>query len=122
MKTKKSRLFIFFCLLILTPLLMADNGTKPTMEFKLIYQESPTPTMTGYDLYLCDTNACTDPYQLEELGPEYFQCTQDACTTMEYFFPSFMYITLEFSDGTIRKSTIFEIENYYDKPRKTHLL
>ena len=101
MKKNKTTLLLALILLLLTPLLMADMGAKPTAEFEIIYQTSPAPELTGYALYVCETADCLDPYILEDLGPQHFDCTQDACCSMAYGYGDYMYITLEFADGTI---------------------
>lgn len=112
MKLTKIKTFLPLLLLILTPFLMADVGPKPTAEFEILYLIEPHPTLTGYALYLCDDTSCEDPYMMEQLGPQHFDCEQNSCSSMAYGYSDYMYITLDFDDGTSRSSNIFTKDHF----------
>lgn len=112
MSRKRFQLILTVILLILTPLLMADVGPKPTAEFEIEYQIEPVPELTGYGLYECRDPDCREADLLEELGPQRFECEQDSCFAMAYGFADTMYIELSFSDGVTRKSNIFTHKHF----------
>jgi hypothetical protein len=99
-------------ILVLTPFLMADMGPKPTAEFEIIYQINPIPELVDFALYQCDTPDCAAPSLLEELGPQGIDCTQDSCSSMAYSYREYLYITLDFADGTSRTSNTFTKEHF----------
>lgn len=112
MKNIKIKKIIPLILLIITPLLMADLGPKPSAEFEIIYEVSPQPELVDYALYMCDTSSCSDPIKLEPVGPQRFECTQDSCTSMAYGYDEYMYITFNFANGTSLISNIFTKEHF----------
>jgi hypothetical protein len=113
MNFTKIKPFLPLLLLIMTPFLMADVGPKPTAEFEILYLIDSPPQLTGYALYLCDDTSCEDPYMMDELGPQHFDCDQNSCSSMAYGYADYMFITLEFDDGSSRSSNIFT-KNHFD--------
>ncbi|MFN2145282.1 MAG: hypothetical protein ACK2T7_08000 [Anaerolineales bacterium] len=112
MKKNKFSFLLPLILLILTPLLMADMGPKPTAEFTIIYEVSPAPELVDYALYTCDSTDCIEPRLVEQLGLQHFDCTQDSCSSMAYGYGEYMYITLSFADGTTLTSNVFTKEHF----------
>lgn len=114
----KFRYFPLFFLL-LAPLLVADMGPKPTAEFEIEYAIDPVPTLTNYVLLECADPKCTEAAPLEEFGPQRFECTQEACSSMAYGYPDTMQISLTFSDGVTRTSNPFGKKHFNAEYRIT---
>lgn len=109
MSTRRRFLFLSLILIAITPLLMADMGPKPSMDFALDYEISPTPNIEAVRLLVCEQSDCSDAVPLEEMGPQGIRCdTNTECYAMAYGFPGeYFKLVLEFDDGTIRTSNIF---------------
>jgi hypothetical protein len=113
MAAKKHYLLISIVLLTIAPLLMADMGPKPAMDFEIIYKISPVPEITAVTLLECDESDCSDAAPLEELGPQGIRCTSNtSCDSMAYGYADYFRLVLEFSDGTSRTSNIFTKRNF----------
>ncbi|MCB2178680.1 hypothetical protein KQH61_04615 [bacterium] len=110
--TKNFRYLPLLLLLLLTPLLMADTGPKPSATFELEYAIEPIPDLTDYVLYECEDAACQESYILEQLGPQHFDCTQYECTSMAYGYGDYLQMALTFSDGVTRTSNIFTKQHF----------
>ena len=114
-----SKLLLIAAMTILTPLLMADTGPKPTASFEIEYLIEPIPELVEYSLYECDQPNCSDQARLEQLGPQHFECSQDACTSMAYGYARYLYIEFGFDDGSIRTSNIFTKDHFNAEYRIT---
>lgn len=112
MSKNLSKLFLIAALTILAPLLMADTGPKPNARFEIEYLIEPVPELVEYILYQCDRPDCSDQARLEQLGPQHFECTQDACTSMAYGYADYLYIEFRFDDGSTRTSNIFTKDHF----------
>jgi hypothetical protein len=97
---------------MVTPLLMADMGPKPSAEFEIKYAIEPIPNLTDYALLECKDAACEETTLLEELGPQHFDCTQYECSSMSYGYTDYLQIELTFSDGVTRTSNIFTKKHF----------
>jgi hypothetical protein len=114
MTRRKLLLFILFTLLLMLPdgTASADIGPKPTMEFTFEYE-------TGEDLYIvdgvllqCADPTCSDPYPLEQLGPQNFSCDQTGCSSMAYGYAGDNMLEITFSDGVTRRSNQFGKQHF----------
>ena len=119
MKNHLTKLWLVILMLISAPLLMADVGPKPTAEFEIEYLIEPVPDLVGYTLFECDKPDCSDSSRLEQLGPQFFECTQFACTSMAYDYADYMYIVLIFNDASTRISDTFTKEHFNAQYRVT---
>ena len=116
----RSTKWMFLALALVTALLLqADMGPKPTAEFVIEYQIEPVPGIVDYALYTCYEPNCSDATRMEQLGPQHFDCTRDACASMAYGYGDYMYITFEFDDGTSRSSNIFTKDHFNAEYRIT---
>lgn len=115
MKTKKGLLLVVVMLVALAPLLMADIGPKPGMDFTLEYQVSPAPQITAVTLMECAQADCSDAAPLEELGPQGIWCDSNTeCRSTAYGYNGeYFQLVLEFDDGTSLTSNIFG-KTYFD--------
>ena len=109
MKIKKHNLLIVVIVLALTPLLMADMGPKPSMDFELEYDISPIPNIVSSILMECDEPDCSDGEPLEDMGPQGLYCyTNDECTSVAYGYNGeYFQMVLEYDDGVTRTSNVF---------------
>lgn len=85
----------------------ADTGPKPTMSFTFIYEISPALQIHSGYLLECSDAGCSDGEPLAQLGPQHFECSASACSSMAYGFREYHRLVLEFSDGVTRQSNIF---------------
>ena len=109
-------LVLFLSLLILSPVraVFADTGPKPTMDFEFqqaMTGEPPVTILSGI-LYECDQADCSDAAPLEEAGPQRFTCEINSCHALAYGFAPYHRLEIEFSDGKIRRSDIFETAGF----------
>ena len=104
---RKTYFFPTLLILLLTPLLMADMGPKPSAAFEIEYNIEPIPELTDYALLECSDAACAETSPLERLGPQHFDCTQYECSSMAYGYAETMQVTMTFSDGETRVSNPF---------------
>lgn len=100
----------------------ADTGPKPTMEFEF-QQDLPGEPLTIIwgTLYECELPDCSDAAPLEELGPQGFSCTVDHCDAQAYGFAPYHRLEIEFSDGELRESNVFETAGFNSIYRVTIL-
>jgi hypothetical protein len=63
-------------------------------------------------LYECDWSDCRDAAPLEDLGPQGLYCEPTSCRALGYGFAPYHILEIEFSDGTTRRSNIFETEGF----------
>ena len=92
----------------------ADIGPKPSMEFDFEWQAGQTTIISGV-LYECHQADCADGTPLEELGPQRFECDAISCYALAYGFSPYHRIEIEFSDGVIRQSNVFETAGFDSK-------
>lgn len=91
---------------------LADTGPKPSMEFT--FTGEPVTIVSGI-MYECQQSDCSDAAPLEELGPQGFRCEAESCSAIGYGFSPYHQIEIEFSDGTTRRSNIFETAGFDSK-------
>jgi hypothetical protein len=108
--------FLLLSLLVLLPVhpALADTEPKPTMDFQFqqaMTEEPPLAIVSGV-LYECDQSDCSDAAPLEEAGPQRFTCEVNTCHANAYGFAPFHKIAIEFSDGKIRQSNVFETAGF----------
>src|SRR5688572_32166503 len=106
-------LLLFLQVLLPTQGALADTGPKPTMDFT--FQQEMTGdqlTITSGILYECDQPDCSDASPLEEAGPQRFTCEANRCHATAYGFATYHKIEIEFSDGVVRQSNIFETAGF----------
>jgi len=107
---QKTRLLLLTLLLLaFAPLLMADTGPKPAMDFELEYEISPAPEIIAVTLLECQQEDCSDGLPLEEFGPQRIHCPSSTdCYSMAYgYHGEYFQLVLEFSDGVTRTSNVF---------------
>ncbi len=106
-----SLLLTLALLLIPVNTAQADVGPKPeiTFEFQL---PDETLTIESGILYQCDQPDCSDSAPLEEMGPQRFGCATTFCYAMAYGFSDYFQLEVTFSDGTTRKSDVFEKKQF----------
>ncbi len=109
-----SFLLVFTFLFIPLSNVHADTGPKPEMEFTFIDEngEPSTLKIESGILYECDQPDCTDAMPLEEMGPQRFECDATFCYAMAYGFSDYFQLEVTFTDGTTRKSSIFEKKQF----------
>lgn len=105
-------LFSLIAFLLPTHTARADTGPKPSMEFTFTGTEAEI--ISGI-LYECDQSDCSDAAPLEEVGPQRFRCEPNRCSALGYGFAPYHTIEIEFSDGTTRRSNIFETAGFDSK-------
>ena len=96
---------------------LADTGPKPSMDFQFQQEMTGEPplTITSGILFECDQPDCSDALILEEGGPQGFRCELNSCSAVAYGFARYHQIELEFSDGTTRRSNVFETAGFDSK-------
>jgi hypothetical protein len=102
-------LLLLICTLLPTSIVLADTGPKPSMGFT--FTGEPVAIVSGI-LYECDQSDCSDAAPLEELGPQGFYCDAESCSAIAYGFARYHKIEIEFSDGSIRQSNVFETAGF----------
>lgn len=105
-KIKPLLLFMIILLVVPTGVVLADIGPKPSMDFEFV--ERGELTIVSGILYECDQPDCSDAAPLEELGPQGLRCDAISCSAIGYGFAPYHILEIEFSDGTTRRSNIFE--------------
>ncbi len=111
----------FFAALIPFRSASADMGPKPSMEFTFEQEIAGEPlTILGGELYECDLPDCSDARPLEKIAVQGFICYNNGvCEAVSYGFRQYHYLELEFSDGVMRRSNIFETSTFQGKYRVT---
>ncbi len=114
---KKQIAFIFVALLtLLIPqgTVHADMGPKPEMEFTFLNEDGNPDifNIASGTLYECSLADYSDAMPLEEMGPQRFECDATSCYAMAYGFSDFFQLEVTFTDGTTRKSSIFEKKQF----------
>lgn len=94
---------------------LADTGPKPSMEFKFEGLQDGELTIVSGILYECSQSDCSDASPLEELGPQGLYCEATSCRAIGYGFAPYHILEIEFSDGTTRRSNIFETAGFDSK-------
>jgi len=105
-------LFLLSQRLIPTHTALADTGPKPSMEF--MFTGEPVTIVSGI-LYECEQADCSDSAPIEELGPQGFYCEAESCHAIAYGFARYHRIEIDFSDGQMRESNIFETTGFDSK-------
>lgn len=98
-------------------IVLADIGPKPSMDFqfKQAMTGEPPLTITSGILSECNQPDCTDAAPLEEGGPQGFRCQANSCSAVAYGFAPYHQIEIEFSDGKMRQSNVFETAGFDSK-------
>lgn len=116
-------LLFFLSVIVLLPTraVLADTGPKPTMEFEFQQEmtgELPVTIASGI-LYECNQLDCSDAAPLEEGGPQGFRCEVNSCSAVAYGFAPYHRIEIDFSDGKMRQSNVFQTAGFDSKYRVT---
>lgn len=113
-KLTKRFAFVFILLMFLpVPIVLADTGPKPSMDFQFKQEVAGAPlTITSGILFECDQPDCSDAAPIEEVGPQGFRCDATSCSAVAYGFAPYHQIEIEFSDGQTRQSNIFETAGF----------
>ena len=106
-------------LLVPVPAARADVGPKPTLDFEFVYETGAPLTITGGELLQCDDATCAAGKPLQELGPQRFSCTENACTSMAYGYSDYARLVIHFSDGVTRESQVFTVNRFHAHCRVT---
>jgi hypothetical protein len=85
----------------------ADTGPKPSMNFTFTSEINPALTISSGTLFECSDAACANGESLKQLGPQHFDCSAAACSSMAYSYSKYHRLILEFSDGVTRTSNVF---------------
>lgn len=115
-RLQKLSLLIFLLLITPSQIVLADTGPKPSMEFNFNGEDL---TIVSGVLYECDQPDCSDAAPLEELGPQGLYCETTSCHATAYGFATYHILEIEFSDGTIRNSNVFETAGFDSKYKVT---
>ena len=111
----KQRVLLLLLVQIFLParIALADTGPKPSMDFVFRQELSGKQvTITSGILYECDQSDCSDATSLEEMGPQGFYCQADRCSATAYGFAPYHKIEIQFSDGQMRQSNVFETAGF----------
>jgi len=110
-------LLLSFLALLPAQAAFADTGPKPSMDFQFKQEMTGEPplTITSGILFECEQPDCSDAAPLEEVGPQRFICEVNSCRAIAYGFASYHQIELEFSDGKMRQSNVFETAGFDSK-------
>lgn len=106
---------LLFCLQILLPshIALADTGPKPSMDFEFKPElAGELVTIHSGILYECDQPDCSDASPLEEVGPQGLYCQANRCSATAYGFAPYHRLEIQFSDGQIRRSNVFETAGF----------
>ncbi len=114
-KNRKLLFLLLFSIAMLLPAhtVFADVGPKPSMEFEFKGLSEGEITIVSGALYECSQSDCSDAAPLGELGPQGFKCNENSCNAMAYGFAPFHRLEIQFSDGRMRQSNIFETVDFY---------
>jgi hypothetical protein len=111
MSKNKNSLMLLVFLLALLPFgtIAADTGPKPTMDFEFSQEVPGAPlTIVSGVMYECEQADCSDAAPLQEAGPQRFTCEATSCHALAYGFSPYHQLEIQFSDGQVRRSNIFE--------------
>lgn len=97
----------------------ADIGPKPSIEFEFAFETSETLSILEGTLLQCSNSTCSDEHPLEELGPQSFSCSATECSGLAYGFSEYGRLSVRFSDGVLRESEVFKIEDFDARFRVT---
>ena len=106
-------------LFVPVPAARADVGPKPSLDFEFVYETDASLTITGGELLQCNDATCAGGEPLQELGPQRFSCTENACTSMAYGYSDYARLVIHFSDGVTRESQVFAIKRFHAHCRVT---
>lgn len=102
------RLLKLMCLLILvSPLVLADMGPKPTMTWKFHFPAGSKLKAVGGTLYECAKSDGKGATPLGQYGPQRFECSATECFALAYGFDAYHILEIKFSDGKTRRSGVF---------------
>lgn len=106
---------LFLMAIAAAPLQMAraDTGPKPTMKFQFTFEIPSAPTIVSGIQEECSQADCADARPLMEAGPQSFNCTPLACSSMAYSYSEYHRLTITFSDGVTRQRNVFTKKNFY---------
>lgn len=113
---KNNRFYsLIFVLLILSPLMLADTGPKPEMEFSILYEISPAPEIDYAELLMCEQSDCSDAVLLEEAGPQGIWCSDNSeCLSRAYGYQGeYFQLVLYFTDEIVLTSNVFTKDHFY---------
>ena len=123
MISKFIKLFVVSLLLqvaLPVPIVLADTGPKPAMDFEFTQQSTGEPiTITSGILYECGQSDCSDANPLQEAGPQRFSCEANRCHALAYGFSQYHKLEIKFSDGKTRQSNIFQTAGFDSKYKVT---
>lgn len=97
----------------------ADIGPKPSIEFEFVFETSETLSILEGTLLQCSDLSCSDEHPMEELGPQSFSCSATECSGLAYGFSEYGRLRVRFSDGVMRESNVFKIEDFDARFRVT---
>lgn len=105
MNIRKASVMAVFLVLLLVPA-TADLGSKPKMEFNVVYNISDDISLEGGEQLQCESISCENATPLENYGPQGFRCGEEECSSLAYGYSEFNKLKLNFSDET-RESNVF---------------
>jgi hypothetical protein len=122
--TKKPTYLVTVALVIALSLLArisvsADIGPKPSLEFEFVFETVEELTIIEATLLQCSDQNCLDAEPLEEMGPQGFMCEIGNCSALAYGFSDYARLVIRFSDGVVRDSDVFKIEDFNARYRVT---
>ncbi len=101
------------------PAVRADAGPKPSMKFEFVYETGAPLTISEGIQQECSDNTCSDAKPLQEAGPQRFTCTDTACSSMAYGYDNYHRLVINFSDGVMRESNVFDKSHFTANYRVT---
>lgn len=83
----------------------ADLGPKPRIEIQL--PSELVGNVRDGELLLCQQPDCSDAKELQNIGPQYFDCLQDSCGGLAYGFAPYLQLRITLNDGQQITSAVF---------------
>ncbi len=119
MNRKRLGTFIVLALLLAAALVptggaSADVGPKPTIEIEFEQGfNGPLLSIVSGVLLECSSADCLDAKPLPgDMGPQHFTCQELTCSGLAYGFSDYGQLEITFSDGMVRRSNVFAIDNF----------
>jgi len=91
----------------------ADITPKPEIQFSFIYntQDKPLIDPVHSEQIQCKDGLCMQSQPLSVYGRQKLYCSAGTCYAIAYQFDPYQKLAIAFTDGTVRESNIFPVEN-----------
>jgi hypothetical protein len=100
----------------------ADVGPKPSMNFDFTQtlNDNQLTIVTG-KMYECEQPDCSDATELQQLGPQGFECEEYSCNALAYGFSDYLKIEIQLSDGSVLQSNVFQKAGWLNSKYKVSI-